>query len=772
MPLQIYTTMAENSDFKEAVALFEKADKLMLDQREKALPLAIKAFEMLAPFNDSYYTYAALKLLFSESMAHGGNWADTFIAQLQGYLQKYDAATYPVLHQEAKHFIAQTYRYIGQTEKSAVLYKACIDESNHLNYKDYGYVEMLIGITFNYMLLADYESAYHTIVKAEAMASTEKRPLQLATVYYYRAGIDRQLSANYDAVLYLVKASRLAAQTGELMLTTAIGEELASTLYSIGKERYAIRLYEKTLKQGVDAYASALECAESLFSAYELRQSLPDMKRVHAIMQRIMKEWSNPGYDALFLRQKLALAQLENDNTVAAESAAMLAQAIGNIFTNRDKLKCLLSLALHYEKTMQWPQAVGYYKQHYEVSRLEQTTIVAERIKSQQIQKRINSIKEEKERVENLANARRDFFSQVSHEIRSPMNAVIALSGLLADEPMEEGQKQKVRIIKRSSENLLGMINDLLDNAKIEAGKFTIESVVFTLPELLSDVVSLFGHKAKEKNIALAFDCPADLPAYVLGDPTRLRQILVNLLNNAIKFTTRGSVTLKVEQKATGQPDKTTLHFIVHDTGIGIAKEKLGSIFSGYTQASEGTARLYGGTGLGLKISKDLAHLMGGTLTVQSQYGAGSTFNFALPLAIATAPQTITQQALTYTGTQQFKFLIADDLEDNRFALSMLLKHIFPNCFIALADNGKEAIECALVSAYDLIIMDIDMPVMNGIEAALKILDRNPGQKIIGASANVILNAQDLQQYGFTAFIAKPFTKNEFAETLLALLAR
>lgn len=153
-----------------------------------------------------------------------------------------------------------------------------------------------------------------------------------------------------------------------------------------------------------------------------------------------------------------------------------------DIFTNRDKLKCLLSLALYYEKIEHWQQAADYYKQHYEVSKMEQTTIVAERIKSLQIQTRINSIKQEKERVENMANARRDFFSQVSHEIRSPMNAVIALSGLLAEEPMAEDQKQKITIIKRSSENLLMMINDLLDNAKIEAGKFTIESVPFSYP--------------------------------------------------------------------------------------------------------------------------------------------------------------------------------------------------------------------------------------------------------------------------------------------------
>lgn len=167
-----------------------------------------------------------------------------FLNRLQTFQQTYNVAHYPVANLELQHFVAQTNRYTGQTAKSAELYKACIEESDRLNYTGYGYVEMLIGITFNYMLLADYEKAYYCILRAEALAGVEKNPLQLATVYYYRAGIDRQLSANHDAVLYLVKASRLAKQSGELMLIVAIAEELASYLYSIGKERYAIRIYK------------------------------------------------------------------------------------------------------------------------------------------------------------------------------------------------------------------------------------------------------------------------------------------------------------------------------------------------------------------------------------------------------------------------------------------------------------------------------------------------------------------------------------------------
>ncbi len=337
---------------------------------------------------------------------------------------------------------------------------------------------------------------------------------------------------------------------------------------------------------------------------------------------------------------------------------------------------------------------------------------------------------------------------------------------------MAEDQKQKITIIKRSSENLLMMINDLLDNAKIEAGKFTIESVPFSLPDLLNDVVALLAQKAAEKGIELLLDCSEGLPAYLSGDPTRLRQVLVNLLNNAVKFTPQGSVTLKVEEHANGAPEKTKLHFTVRDTGIGIAAEQLGNIFSGYMQASANTARNYGGTGLGLKISKELVQLMGGILTVESSEGSGSTFSFSLPFTISQPPgNDSTNQEFSYTGAQTFSFLIADDLEDNRYVFKMLLENIFPNSVVTLANDGMQAVNSAIASNYDLIVMDIDMPVMNGIEAAMKILADKPQQKILGSSANVILEAADLKEYGFEGFIPKPFTKKQFAETLRELLA-
>lgn len=763
--------VTDHKDFKQGVALFEEATSLIAEQREKGLPLAIKALALLAPFNNSFYIYSVFRLLFSESISHGGDWAGKFIAELQGYLQAYPAARYPVVYLEAKHFIAQTYRYDGQTEKAVELYKTCIQESETLKYSGYGYVEMLIGITFNYILLADYESAYYTIVKAEALADKEKHPLQMATVYYYRAGIDRQLSANHDAVLYLIKASRLAAQTNELILITAIGEELASTLYSIGKERYAIRLYEKTLKEGVEAYASALECAESLFSAYELRQSLPDMKRVFNTMRKVWERWSNQNYDALILKQQLIIAMLEGNTALANEHAAKLEVAVKSMFSNRDKLKCLLSLAMHYEKTQQWAQAAEYYKQHYEVSKLEQTTIVAERIKSLQIQKRINSINEEKQRVENLANARRDFFSQVSHEIRSPMNAVIALSGLLADEPMEEGQKQKVKIIKRSSENLLGMINDLLDNAKIEAGKFTIEQIPFSLTELLKDVEHVTAYKAAEKGLRFTINTAAGLPLYFNGDPMRIRQVLINLLSNAIKFTKQGFVTLSVKNETPdGNTGPLTLQFSVADSGTGIEPEQADKIFTGYTQANNTIARNFGGTGLGLKISKELVQLMGGTIALSTEVGKGSVFSFSLPLKPAEGLKAGGANNLSYTD-KPFNILIADDLEDNRFVIRELLSSIFDKLQVAEAVNGKQAIELAGAGNYDLIIMDIDMPEVNGLQASRSITTQRPEQKILGASANVILSMDELSAFGLSDFIVKPITRAQLAEKLAAMFS-
>ena len=314
------------------------------------------------------------------------------------------------------------------------------------------------------------------------------------------------------------------------------------------------------------------------------------------------------------------------------------------------------------------------------------------------------------------------------------------------------------------------MVNDVLDNAKIESGKFTIENVSFSLPDLLNDAIALLKHKADEKGITLLYDYQAGLPAYITGDPTRLRQVLVNLLNNAVKFTMQGSVTLSVKHIADVN-GLVSIQFTVSDTGIGIPAELTNKIFSGYTQATAGTARRYGGTGLGLKISKELVQLMGGTLTVQSHQGQGSVFAFTLPMAISQPPATDTaHEDFVYTGSKTFSFLVADDLEDNRYVFSMLLKRIFPASSVTLAADGKQAVANASAHHYDLIIMDIDMPVMNGIEAAMNILAISPQQKILGSSANVILGAGDIKEYGFAGFIPKPFTRRQFAETMRLLL--
>lgn len=308
------------------------------------------------------------------------------------------------------------------------------------------------------------------------------------------------------------------------------------------------------------------------------------------------------------------------------------------------------------------------------------------------------------------------FLANMSHEIRTPMNAIVGLTNLLVSSPLNDQQKKYLQVIKKSGDNLIVIINDILDLSKIEAGKMELEKVSFSLKQTLENIKTILEIKALEKGIRLELQVHEHVPEFVLSDETRLTQILINLTGNAIKFTESGAVTISAQAE---HHDGKTAHisFKVEDTGIGIPEDKLEKIFESFGQASSDTTRKYGGTGLGLNIAKQLVELYGGNLQVSSIINKGSTFYFTIPMEISESPTASTHTSQTgELELSQLKILLVEDNLFNQMVAQDTLELLFPGCGIDLAADGKTAIALASSNDYSIILMDVRLPDLDGFE--------------------------------------------------------
>jgi signal transduction histidine kinase len=308
-----------------------------------------------------------------------------------------------------------------------------------------------------------------------------------------------------------------------------------------------------------------------------------------------------------------------------------------------------------------------------------------------------------------------NFLANMSHEIRTPINGIIGITHLLENTSLTEEQREMVELLEISSNSLLGVINDILDISKIEAGKFKINRAATDLVMICHSVINLLRIRAKEKNLELITRLDEDLPKSIFADSLRLNQILMNLIGNAIKFTNEGSVTLKVEVTER-KGNNVRLKFSVTDTGIGIPQDKIGKIFETFEQADDNTTLNYGGTGLGLSIVRNLAQLKGGELTVSSEENKGSTFAFMNWYEVLESSAENSRRVPEKLAVfENVKILVAEDNPINKFLIVKVLKGW--NIIADVVENGKEALDKLAENDYDLILMDTFMPVMNGLEA-------------------------------------------------------
>lgn len=394
-----------------------------------------------------------------------------------------------------------------------------------------------------------------------------------------------------------------------------------------------------------------------------------------------------------------------------------------------------------------------------------------------QLEEAVKELQAEKQIAEAATRSKSLFLASMSHEIRTPLNGIIGMISLLKTTSLNTEQQDILSIINTSGDFLLNIVNDILDFSKIESGEVILEARNLNLYKLLEDIIKLFSFKSSEKSISLVLKIDPKVPQFIIGDQIRIKQILTNLVGNAIKFTHQGTVTLKVDL-LDNSTDRVNLSFAISDTGIGMTQNEIKQIFTYFRQAEISTTRKYGGSGLGLAICKNLCALMGGSIRVESTPNVGSTFFVSLPFDIGEVIKEVDTSQAALPSNFDFsslKILLAEDNLINQKVASMTLSRI--GCHYEIVNNGIEAVEAFKRSKWDIILMDIQMPEMDGIEATRIIREEERKNKVVSSfvaamTADAMPETREkCMDAGMNSFISKPFKPTDLNDLFLSYLS-